>query len=132
MCEGVDINPYCVEYCKGQLLNVKKMRAEDVGKLKKNKYDTILFSHVLEHLSNPWKVVRSCHKLLKKGGKVVIAIPGKVGYESDSTHKTFLHIKSFDWLEGFKVIKRRYYPFNSKCASDRLKHNGIIVVLEKE
>jgi SAM-dependent methyltransferase len=40
-------------------------------------FDAIVASHVLEHLPNPVLFLRSCEVLLKRGGKVLLALPDK-------------------------------------------------------
>jgi 2-polyprenyl-3-methyl-5-hydroxy-6-metoxy-1,4-benzoquinol methylase len=38
-------------------------------------FDCIVFNDVLEHLRDPWKVLKKCRKLLNEGGSVVSSIP---------------------------------------------------------
>lgn len=38
-------------------------------------FDCIIFNDVLEHLYNPWKVIRDCKKLLAESGCIVASIP---------------------------------------------------------
>ena len=38
-------------------------------------FDVILYMHVLEHLVDPWRVLRESHSLLKAGGSLIILIP---------------------------------------------------------
>lgn len=40
-------------------------------------YDWIIASHVIEHLPDPVGFIRSCQKLLKRGGVLALAIPDK-------------------------------------------------------
>ena len=39
------------------------------------KYDYIVLADVLEHLSNPKKVLQKCYSLLKEDGKILVSIP---------------------------------------------------------
>jgi 2-polyprenyl-3-methyl-5-hydroxy-6-metoxy-1,4-benzoquinol methylase len=39
------------------------------------KFDCIVFNDVLEHLYDPWQVVKDCRKILKEGGCIVCSIP---------------------------------------------------------
>lgn len=43
--------------------------------LQQERFDCVLFSHVLEHLRSPANVVAGVSQLLRKGGRVVIAVP---------------------------------------------------------
>jgi 2-polyprenyl-3-methyl-5-hydroxy-6-metoxy-1,4-benzoquinol methylase len=74
--------------------------------LAKQSFDVLIFSHVLEHLTNPSKVLAKYSRLLQSGGQVLIAVPnilswrmrlqflrGDFEYESagelDDTHLRF-------------------------------------------
>ena len=43
--------------------------------LEQERFDCLIFSHVLEHLRNPAEVVARLSRLLRTGGRVVIAVP---------------------------------------------------------
>jgi SAM-dependent methyltransferase len=45
------------------------------GYLQQERFDCLLFSHVLEHLRNPADVVARLSQLVRKGGQVIIAVP---------------------------------------------------------
>lgn len=47
---------------------------EDVG-LPDNTFDVITMQHVIEHLPNPGRTLRCVHRLLRPGGRLVIATP---------------------------------------------------------
>ena len=53
---------------------------------------SMVISHVLEHLDEPMEILR---KLLRAASAigiqhVLVIVPGKAGYRSDSTHRTFV------------------------------------------
>lgn len=39
------------------------------------KYDVVLYMHILEHLMNPEEILRKTRELLNRGGKVIICLP---------------------------------------------------------
>ena len=41
----------------------------------KQKFDYIIFADVLEHLSNPQKVLEVCKNMLKPSGRILVSIP---------------------------------------------------------
>ena len=43
-------------------------------------FDAILFLDVLEHLSDPWTVVKRCHEMLNPGGVLIASIPNMRHY----------------------------------------------------
>jgi len=38
-------------------------------------FDVIVINHVIEHLHDPRKILRECHRILKRGGSLVIVTP---------------------------------------------------------
>ena len=54
------------------------------------KYDTVFALNVLEHISDEKKALNNCHKLLAKGGQLVILVPsyGKLynGFDRELGH----------------------------------------------
>lgn len=94
------------------------------------KYDFILFADVLEHLINPFEVLKLFSQKLKPGGRIIISIPnvafiqnrinllfGNWNYTEfgtlDKTHLKFFTSKSMKTMlikSGFKIEK--YIPYN--------------------
>ncbi len=81
------------------------------------KYDYIIFSHILEHLRNPYEVLQKSKDYLKDDGHIIIGLPnvsnivqridmlmGKFNYEDtgvmDNTHYTM-----FNYHTAIKMIK---------------------------
>ncbi|MBD1395267.1 class I SAM-dependent methyltransferase [Mucilaginibacter glaciei] len=48
---------------------------KELSELPANSYDILIMHHVLEHVDDQLDQLRECYRLLKKGGKIVIAIP---------------------------------------------------------
>ena len=66
------------KYARTALIGEKEGNVENdiwIEKLKKNKYDYIIFADVLEHLYYPKKVLEKCKSLLKNDGKILVSIP---------------------------------------------------------
>jgi predicted SAM-dependent methyltransferase len=45
-----------------------------------NTYDAIVMNHVIEHMLDPVAVLRECHRLLKRGGTLVLTTPNVNSY----------------------------------------------------
>jgi ubiquinone/menaquinone biosynthesis C-methylase UbiE len=60
---------YGLRILRGQ---VEDLNMPDCG------YDNITLFHVLEHVPDPAKLVRRCHRLLRAGGVLAIAVPNDV------------------------------------------------------
>lgn len=88
-------------------------------------FDVILFMHILEHLVDPWRVLRESQRLLNPGGSLVVLLPnvgawrvrkalffqGSFEYEDvgilDRTHLRFFTLSSAQALlqdSGYRVI----------------------------
>lgn len=97
-----------------------------------NHADVIYLSHVLEHLDEPIKVLNELHRILSKGGLLLINVPHYAGNANwvDITHKrafaygTLMTLCDEEHcgiygLKRFKKVKARfgfwrcwYYPWN--------------------
>jgi SAM-dependent methyltransferase len=81
-----------------------------------DRYDGIVASHVLEHLSDPWRLLRRLHRAAKPGTWLVVAVPnvlfwrqrlqfvlGRFRYSQgglmDDTHLRF-----FDWTTASTML----------------------------
>jgi len=97
--------------------------------LKKQQFDCLVFSHVLEHLRNPDLVLASFSKLLKPDGHILIAVPnilswrmrlqflmGKFEYqltgELDETHLRF-----FTYFTADKYLLSKCSDLHVVCKS---------------
>ncbi|WP_195288214.1 class I SAM-dependent methyltransferase [Roseburia faecis] len=107
-------------------------------KKNKKKYDYIIFADVLEHLSNPKKVLDNCKEILKENGRILISIPNvthnsiiidmlndKFVYSDvgllDRTHIHFFTLKTFkDMINSLEM-----YILNMKPIYSRVGNNEI-------
>jgi 2-polyprenyl-3-methyl-5-hydroxy-6-metoxy-1,4-benzoquinol methylase len=73
---GIEINEDVAEKGKSYY---DKLIVGDVEQIrlpfKKGHFDCILYGDVLEHLVNPWKVLKEHRVFLKKGGTIICSIP---------------------------------------------------------
>jgi len=116
---GIEINSS--DYKKAQN-NLDKVYNIDIQKTDwqkgiKSKFDTIIFADVLEHTTNPEKVIKAAKKLLNDNGEILISVPnithqsiimellaGQWNYEeSGLLDKTHLHF--FDQQEIVKIVE---------------------------
>ena len=92
------------------------------------RFDCILFSHVIEHIESPSLIIKECHRILKKEGILIVAIPNIHSIRSDfySDHceghinvwsrKTF---KKFLLMHNFNVLNiYSNYPKFLRILSD--------------
>lgn len=70
---GLDLDIKAVEFgCQNKL----RLVADDLDSIKNNKYDLIIASHVLEHLTRPKEMLEKLIKLLSDNGLIYIEVPG--------------------------------------------------------
>jgi 2-polyprenyl-3-methyl-5-hydroxy-6-metoxy-1,4-benzoquinol methylase len=113
---GIEVNEEVAQ--KGKLY-YDKLMIEDVEKIslpfEKEHFDCILYGDVLEHLVDPWQVLKNHHAFLKKGGTIICSIPnirhyrimkklffkGKWEYTKDGImDKTHLRFFTLDSIQG--------------------------------
>ena len=80
------------------------------------KFDTILFSHVIEHLTpaDARALLRTYVEHLAPSGKLIIICPQKRGFASDSTHVTYFDLDSLTQLAASvqcSKFSRKSFPF---------------------
>ena len=131
---GVDHNANSVQYCRDNGLDACTVRDFEVLFHSKEKFDNLLFAHVLEHLKNDEQtiLVKNYLKFLAPKGKVVIITPQIRGYKSDSTHLTFtddLRIERILQDNGLKVISNKSFPL-PKFFGRYFKYNEFQVIAQ--
>lgn len=89
---GVDHNEASVEFTK--CLGFQAVSSNEFEKMLpalKETFDSILISHVIEHMTpeNALNLLTAYLPALKKGGKVILICPQQRGYKSDETHETY-------------------------------------------
>ncbi len=143
-CLGLDVNPYSIEECKkkGIRAEIYDHEKDDYGftTIPTGAYNTMLISHVLEHLDNPneilTKILVACDKL--KIERIIIKVPSKKGFNlfPYPIHRTFidenyLNSKQLISIAGFRVQKMYYFPFNLKWIGNIFSYNEFIVVYDR-
>lgn len=99
--QGIDTDPQAVKAAKKKGLNVFKGNIFS-SKLKKNSFDVVFSSHVIEHAYDPIKLTKRAKSLLKNGGVFISITPNG---------KSFLHkIFKRNW-RGLEP-PRHFYIFN--------------------
>ncbi len=116
--DGIEGNKEALRKAKKWLNNAYLLDIENTNlypQLNK-KYDYIIFSHILEHLRNPYEVLKKSKDYLKADGSIIIGLPnvsnirqrfdmlkGKFEYTEvgvmDSTHYTM-----FNYYTAIKMI----------------------------
>ena len=118
---GVEPGEFDEKATKKEGLEIKKSNLKE-AKFKKETFDLITMSHVLEHVSNPLENLEEIHRILKKNGRFIISVPnynslaykifGSNWYQLDIPRHLFDYsdkiLKRVLEERGFKIIKMRY------------------------
>lgn len=138
---GLEVNEATVKYCQSHGMNVQLYNpvADDyqLKDIPAGQYNTVVISHVLEHLENPDQVLKklmdSCNRLGIK--RIFICVPCEAGFAHDKTHVTFvtkdyMQQKGLDGYSGFKLKHAGYFPFNLKFVGKLFTYNELNLLYE--
>src|SRR5574337_668015 len=102
---GIELSPEMAQIAS---LNVDKVFTGDAaeiilqGKLNGYRFDTIIFADLLEHIVDPWAVLKAVVMYLEPGGVVIASIP---------------NVRHFDTL--YNLILKGYWPYRERGIHDR-------------
>jgi len=83
---GVDINANTVAHCRARGLDARLMDP-DVLPFEDASFDSALMDNVLEHIDAPIPLLLELRRVLRPGGRVLIGVPGELGWQCDPDHK---------------------------------------------
>jgi len=116
---GIDVIKSEVDMAKKTGLNVKYADLNKKFPFKDSTFDAIICSHVLEHITDPSNMMSEFRRVLKNGGKLLIAVPNfsYKDFYKDYTHKRpypkeALFRLLFDY--NFEGIRFRKGPYLNK------------------
>ncbi|PPU13343.1 hypothetical protein XacyCFBP2565_14885 [Xanthomonas arboricola pv. corylina] len=137
---GMEYNQATVRYCRERGLPVDHYDGEsDDWSLRLltggARFESMVISHVLEHLEQPQEVLRKLAAAARRLGvrRILVVVPGQKGFASDATHRTFVDAEFLSRPElladaGFRLSRRRYYPGNMRVLGDWLPHHELQVL----
>jgi SAM-dependent methyltransferase len=77
---GVELSTFAANYGKEKYgINIINKPFDEAllgAELKENSFDAILMGDVLEHFTNPFKAMELSCRLLRKGGRLIVNVPG--------------------------------------------------------
>lgn len=89
---------------------------DEKHKDKFNLYDAIFAMNVVEHILDDQQAIKNCHKLLKKGGRLVILVPAYQSlynrFDKELEHYRRYNQKSLNNLfinADFKIVHEQYF-----------------------
>lgn len=113
---GIDTNEHCLTAARAKGFQVFTPSAFSTSPFARTQFDSLLFSHVVEHMTflSAQKLVATYLGNLKKGGRLICLTPQEKGFQSDSTHVDYFDFESGKNLcraLGLKVQRQYSFPF---------------------
>jgi SAM-dependent methyltransferase len=140
---GLEINEATVRYCVSNNLDVSlyDLATDQYGfrDIPENEFQSFVMYHVLEHLEGPLqaitRIMESCERLGIQ--RIIVAVPGKKGFQSDSSHAEFIEYPFFETNGllnhgSFSMTSCRYFPVNLRCIGDVFTYHEMIVVYDRK
>lgn len=123
--EGIEINPGAREFSKVSF-GLDVFDPAEINNIESGKYDCITLWHVLEHFNDPTGYILQIRRLLKPGGKCIIALPNSSSYDAihykeywaawdvprHIWHFTPQTFRRFAEKTGFELLKVKTLPFD--------------------
>ena len=83
---GLEFNDKAIQLAREKGLEVKKQSLAEHALQNAEKYDVVCFFQVLEHVDNPSLFLQDALKCLKKGGKLIFAVPAEDSFISQQVN----------------------------------------------
>jgi SAM-dependent methyltransferase len=109
---GVDVNASNVAFCRSRGAHAVKMEPDRLP-FEAGSFDSVLMDNVLEHIADPGPLLGEVRRVLRSGGRLLIGVPGRRGWDSDADHKVFydeVGMTSCVGTAGFAVIEIFHTP----------------------
>jgi 2-polyprenyl-3-methyl-5-hydroxy-6-metoxy-1,4-benzoquinol methylase len=134
---GIDHNRACLDIARARGLTVyspEEFAASPDARFER--YDSLLASHVLEHLpaADAADLLATYLPYVKPTGRVIVITPQEAGQRSDSTHVTYFEptlTRSVLAGLGWRVRREQSFPF-PRVAGRVFRHNEFVVVAERD
>lgn len=107
--KGIDISKKAIDYAKSNFGDYYSL--DSVESLSsKHTFDLIVANELIEHLKNPDNFIKTCIKLLKPKGSIILATPNKDYYPQNSIWRTDLPPVHTLWIskESINKLSKRH------------------------
>lgn len=139
---GLEINQFLIDTLRKKNLNVVRydMNEDDFGfvEIPCDKFQTLVISHVMEHFDDASVVINKIFKSAARLGiqRIVIVVPGWLGYLSDKTHRTFInsaYVKhnNLETSFGYTLIKMSHFPMPAEIFGRFFIYQELKLVYDK-
>lgn len=132
--QGLEINPIAVEFCRSAGLKADIIKLGEAFPVADGVFDACILDNVLEHIEEPRKTLDECYRVTRKGGGLVIAVPGQRGFDSDSDHKKFYDAQALRLLDGGWSLQSLFsmpFLFRSEKLSTSVRQYCLVATYKK-
>lgn len=127
---GVEIAPAAATYCQDAFTHLWIGSVEDPDIILQLQqaapFDAIIFADVLEHLVDPWSVLRDMRRLLADDGRVLLSVPNIAHW----TARLNLLRGRFDYTDGYLMDRTHLRWFTRHSAKKMALECGYRIVAE--
>jgi SAM-dependent methyltransferase len=130
---GIDWNEHLVARCRQAGLDAS---VADITTYEppNGKLHNLLCDNVIEHLTAAEieSFFAKLRQIVDVGGKMLVVVPGKKGYRSDPSHRTFVTLETMQLLcrrHQIALCKTFYCPLNFRAAGDFFYLNMSVFLL---
>ena len=105
---GIDISDEAVALAKEKAVNCLHFSAEEFAGKRTEQYDLVLAFEVLEHVFDPFSLIKSLLELLEKGGKIHMTIPNYLSYDFlqvGDAYRNFFGPSHLNYYNPFSIMK---------------------------
>jgi trans-aconitate methyltransferase len=134
---GVDTNEQCVRVARSRGLTAFTPAEfeRSVEFHRPERFDSILFAHVAEHMTEDQTVTLLMHylPLLRPDGCLIVLAPQEAGFKSDATHVQFMDFARLTRIAerlGLSPERTFSFPF-PRWAGSLFTYNEFVVVSRK-
>lgn len=134
---GLELNKEAVRYGNERGLDVRYYDGDEdgwaLGAIKSDdQFQSIVISHVLEHLAEPEIVLGRILTWAAKRNvsRVLVVVPGPVGFRADPTHVVYIDqemLAKSEVVSGttFRLSEASYFPLNLSAAGEYFRHQEL-------
>lgn len=139
---GLEVNPVLVRQLTSNGLRVVEVQGRsdraELGDFAYGSFRTLVLSHVLEHFEDAARVLATLLDECAARGieRVIVVVPGRMGFDSDATHKTFVtlgYLKGADLLSraGFVLRHRSFFPGNFRWIGRWFIYHELMLIYDR-
>jgi SAM-dependent methyltransferase len=130
---GVDVNRRAVAWCRQQGLDARESQA---GRLpfEAAEFDSAILDNVLEHIAEPEDLLREVHRVVARGGVLIVGVPGERGFAADPDHKVYydeVRLRATVERAGFRTVRALHVPFRARWLSRVLASYCVYGIFER-